>query len=125
LGESILFLCLAVATCFYLGPILGATLLGIVYHVRGLALSWIIESREKLLRSQTLALAIGLQGLVRGGLVLSSAFESLAHETPLPLGKQISKVSFEFRRGRPLIEALNAVRAKLRLDAFSLLAELP
>ncbi len=110
------------ATWNYLGMFLGLTLLGIAYHLRGLGLAWIVETRERLLRSQTLGLTSALQGLVQGGMGLAPAVELLARETPSPLGTQINRISTEFRRGRPLIEAVSAVREAMRIDAFSLLS---
>lgn len=105
----------------YMGLFLGLTVIAVLYHVRGLLLSWIIEGRERTLRSQTLSFTTGLQGLVRGGLSLSQAVDLIARETPAPLGIQVARVATDFRRGRPLVESLNDVRSTLRLDAFSLL----
>lgn len=120
-GEAIVVAVLTWATMIYLGWILGITLMCITYHLRGLVLAWVIETRERLLRSQTLRLTTALQGLVQGGMTLAPAVEALARETPAPLGTQINRISTEFRRGRPLMESLNEVRETLRLDAFSLL----
>jgi len=119
--EAVLLVGLVWLGWGYTGFVLGMTLLAIGYHLRGIILAWIIESRERLLRRQTLSLTTGLQGLVRGGLGLAQSIDALARETPLPLGMQLARVANDYRRGRPLIEALNAVRSSLRLDAFSLL----
>jgi tight adherence protein B len=120
-GESIMVGLLVWGTLVYMGWILGLTVICIAYHLRGLLLAWVIESRERMLRSQTLSFTSALQGLVRGGMTLAPAVETLSRETPAPLGTQINRISTEFRRGRPLMESLNEARETLRLDAFSLL----
>lgn len=121
IGESLVVGFLIWSTLAYMGLILGFTVMAIVYHLRALILAWVIETRERMLRSQTLSFTTALQGLVQGGMTLAPAVEALARETPAPLGKQVSRVSTEFRRGRPLMESLSEVRETLRLDAFSLL----
>lgn len=120
-GEAIVVGVLIWATLVYVGWILGFTLMCIAYHLRGLVLALVIETRERRLRSQTLSLTTALQGLVQGGMTLAPAVETLARETPAPLGTQINRISTEFRRGRPLMESLSEARETLRLDAFSLL----
>ena len=60
-------------------------------------------------------------GLTRGGLSLAQAFDTIAQETPKPLGRQVTRIANEHRRGRPLVDAIDAVREQLRIDAFSLL----
>ncbi len=120
--ETLTFGLLLWSAWNYLGLFLGITLMGISYHLRGMVLAWLVERQERLLRSQTLGLTSALQGLVQGGMGLAPAVELLARETPAPLGTQINRISTEFRRGRPLAEALSAVREAMRIDAFSLLA---
>ncbi|MDX1930542.1 MAG: type II secretion system F family protein [Pirellulaceae bacterium] len=105
----------------YLEPVLTVTVFAISLHLRGLIFDWIIETRERLLRSQTLSFTTGLMGLTRGGLSLSQAFDTIAQESSLPLGKFVKRIANENQRGRPLVEAIDAVRSQLRLDAFSLL----
>ncbi|WP_442508556.1 type II secretion system F family protein [Novipirellula sp. SH528] len=105
----------------YMGTVLAVTVFGISVHLRTLIFSWLVESRERLLRSQTSAFTAGLMSLTRSGLSLSQAFDSVAGEMPMPLGRQVQRIAMEHRRGRPLAESIDAVRTQLRLDAFSLL----
>jgi tight adherence protein B len=119
--ESFALAVLIWGTFAYAGLILGGTLIAIAYHIRSLALSMILERRERVLRQQTLSFATGLSGLVRGGLGLVPAIDTLIRETPAPLGTEIGKIIRDYHRGRPLIESIDAVRSSLRLDSFSLL----
>jgi len=105
----------------YMGFVLSLAVFAIVLHLRSLIFSWMIESRERLLRSQTLGFTTGIMGLTRGGLNLSQAFETIATETAKPLGNLVIRIANDHRRGRPLAEAIDAVRVQLRLDSFSLL----
>lgn len=105
----------------YAEPVLTVTLLGICLHLRGLIFDWIIETRERLLRRQTLSFTTGLMGLTRGGLSLAQAFDNIAFESDLPMRQYVGRIANEHRRGRPLAEAIDAVRTQLRLDSFSLL----
>jgi len=119
--EVLTMLFLLWASYVYMGVVLGATLFAISIHFRTLILAWIIETRERLLRVQTLSFTVGLMGLTRGGLSLSQAFDKISSDTPKPLGIQVQRIAMEHRRGRPLAEAIDAVRAELCLDSFSLL----
>lgn len=121
LVELLLLSALAWSTSVYLGLVLGGTLLAIGVHLRALVLSWLIEYRERVLRSQTLAFTSGLQGLVRGGLGLTQSIEAMVQGTPAPLGREISRIAGDYRRGRPLVESLQDVRSRIQLDAFSLM----
>jgi tight adherence protein B len=109
------------ATWNHLGIVLGLTVFAVGYHLRALALEWVVHSRERLLRSQTLSITSALQGLVQGGMGLAPAVELLARQTPAPLGLEIRRIAIEFKHGRPLMDAVGDVREKLQLDAFSLL----
>ncbi len=120
--ETTLAAILILTSWSYAGPILGATLLVVAFHLRGWLLKWMIDRRERMLRAQTLELTLGLEGLVRGGMNLSTAVETLTREIPAPLGKLVEKIANDFQRGRPLTDAINAIRNSLRLDDFSLLA---
>lgn len=119
--DSAVIVALVWLTLRYTGAVLGCSLGAIYFHLRLLILAWLIEKRQRILRSQVLGFSTGLQGLMQGGLGLAAAVETLARQTPAPLGVQIRRVAIEFRHGRPLAEALNAARQTLRLDAFALL----
>jgi len=119
--EVTAIVCLIWFGYVYMGIVLASVVFGISVHLRTLVFEWIVESRERLLRSQTLAFTASLMSLIRSGLSLSQAFETAANEMPMPLGRQVQRIAMEHRRGRPLAESIDAVRTQLRLDAFSLL----
>lgn len=105
----------------YMETVLALTVLGISFHLRTLVFEWIVETRERLLQSQTLAFTASLTRLTSTGLNLSQALETVAIEIPLPLGRQVQRIAMEHRHGLPLAESIDTVRTQLRLDSFSLL----
>jgi tight adherence protein B len=119
--EVVTLMALTYFAVIYLEIVLALTIFGILFHLRSLLFEWLIESRERLLRAQTLSFTTGLMGLSRGGLGLAQAFDTMTIETPMPLRRQVIRITNEHRRGRPLEEAIDSVRVRLRLDAFSLL----
>jgi tight adherence protein B len=98
------------------------TLAFIGIHLRSQVIRTIVERREATLRGQVLKFTNGLDAYTRSGMGLAEAIESTARETDAPLGVFVNRISRDARRGRPLVEALNAVRSSMRLEPFSLLA---
>jgi tight adherence protein B len=119
--ETMLAVSLLISSVSYLGVFLGGVLMAVMFHARAMILTWIIDKRERLLRQQTLSLAVGLHGLAQSGQNISDSIQEMATETPAPLGKQIARVASNYRLGRPLNESIAEARSILRMDAFSLL----
>lgn len=110
-----------VASWQVLGLLLGATVIGISIHLRGWVLSWIVDRQEQLMRRQIMDFTNKLDGLQGAARTLPQSFESLAMDTPAPLGKYVANIVLEDKRGRPLAEALAAAAQKMKLEEFSLL----
>lgn len=103
------------------GWFLGGAFLLIFFHLRSLFLDAVIQIRERRLRQQVNRFSGELSHLAYGGLSLPDALSDAASRTPRPLGPFVRRIVVEHRRGRPLREAIDSIRAGLQLDAFSLL----
>ncbi len=85
-------------------------------------LDFLIRRRTKILRDQLAAASVGVGNAVKAGLSLAQGIETVCNETPQPLATEFERIVFEFNRGRPLKEALEQVRQRLQLEAFTLFA---
>lgn len=85
-------------------------------------LDYLIRKRSRLLRDQLVGVTVGVGNAVKAGLSLAQAIESVCEETAEPLVSELRRIVFEFERGRPLGEAIDQVRRRLDLEAFTLLA---
>lgn len=85
-------------------------------------LDLLIRRRTKLLRDQLVNASVGIGNAVKAGLSLAQGIETICDETPDPLAAEFRRIVFEFDRGRPLKEALEQVRLRLQLEAFTLFA---
>lgn len=86
------------------------------------ALSWLIERRERLLRSQVCDAASVVAGALAAGDAPAIAVEDATRRTPQPLQKFLARITADYRRGVPLEEALATTERTLALDSFSLVS---
>lgn len=115
------------AVCILLGPVLRMYPLavlgaGLVYVAPRHVLDWLVLRRSRLLANQMVGAATGLANSVRAGLSIAQGLEALAAEVPRPLGNEFRRIAFEYQRGRPIREAIEQLRHRLQLEAFTLFA---
>lgn len=121
LSEVGILMVVAYLAIHVIGWFLGGAVLLIFFHARSLILDAIIQIRERQFRQQINQFAGDLSHLAHGGLSLHEALADAASRTPLPLGPFVRRIVVEHRRGRPLRDSIDSIRAGLQLDAFSLL----
>jgi Flp pilus assembly protein TadB len=92
----------------------------LVYVAPHYVLTYFVEGRATLLRDQMATAAIGVANAVRAGLGFADGLETVAKDSPAPLADEFKTVVREFKNGRPLKDALEAVRQRLQLDPFTL-----
>ncbi|HEV8066801.1 MAG TPA: type II secretion system F family protein [Planctomycetaceae bacterium] len=93
-----------------------------IYIAPRYILAALIRRREKLLRDQMVPAARGLANAVKAGLSLAQALECICDEVSEPLVSELRRIVYEYQRGRPLVDAIDEVRRRLDLEAFSLFA---
>jgi len=81
-----------------------------------------VKRRRNLLRDQMVGATVALANATRAGLALAQGLEAAAAETPEPLRSEFRQVVNEYRRGRPLPEAIAAAKRRLGLESFTLFA---
>ena len=94
----------------------------IVYVAPRYILDHLLRKRARLLRDQLVGSAVALANSVRAGLSVAQGLETVAQETPQPLKAELDRTVFEYEHGRPLKEALDAMRTRLKLEEFTLFA---
>ena len=94
----------------------------IVYVAPRYILDYLIRSRAQLLRDQLVGSAAALANAVKAGLSIAQGLETVAAETPQPLKAEFDRIVFEYQHGRPLKEAIDAMRTRLNLEEFTLFA---
>ena len=76
--------------------------------------------RQTLMRDQMVGAALALGSTIRAGMSLPQGLAMTARDTALPLAASLHRVVADFNRGRPLHQALQSMRERLRLDSFTL-----
>ena len=97
-------------------------LTAMVYAAPRYILAYFVERRKTLLRDQMVGATMGLANTVKAGLSLAQGLASICEEVPEPLVSELRRIVFEYQRGRPLREAIEEVRRRLDIDAFTLFA---
>lgn len=112
-----------VIVAFVLGmPPVSIAAVYLVYVAPRIILDFMIRRRRALLRDQMVAATIALANTSRAGLSLAQGLETVGKETPEPLATEILRVVREYKRGRPLSDALRAAKERLNIDSFTLFA---
>jgi tight adherence protein B len=103
-------------------PPVAVVSVGLIYLAPRHILDFLICRRERILRHQLVAATVAMGNAVKAGLSLAQAIENVSRETPLPLRNELTRIVRDFERGRPLKEAIEQVRGRLQLEAFTLFA---
>jgi Flp pilus assembly protein TadB len=93
-----------------------------VYIAPRMILAHLIERRKRMLRDQMVQACQALANTTRAGLSLAQGLETVAEESPQPLASELRRIVYEYRRGRPLAEAIRDTKQRLRLESFSTFA---
>lgn len=101
-------------------PPLACVYAGLVYVAPRIIMDYLIRRQSQLLRAQLVPAALGVGNAVKAGLSLAQSLQTISEETPQPLAGVLRRIVFEFERGRPLKEAMENVRDRLKLEPFSL-----
>lgn len=83
-------------------------------------LAWQIRKQRCLMRDQMVGCTRSLANSVRAGQSLMQALESVTQDAPHPLAHELQRVVGEYQHGRPIAEALQDAKRRLRIDSFSL-----
>ncbi|NLS97913.1 MAG: hypothetical protein GXX96_37720 [Planctomycetaceae bacterium] len=103
-------------------PPLAAFAAFLVYVAPRYVLDHLIRRRSRLLRDQLVGAAVALANAVKAGLSIAQGLETVSAEAPQPLKTELQRIVFEYQRGRPLKEAIEALRVRLELEEFNLFA---
>lgn len=118
-GLSLVAVFILVAFIFGMPPVAIAAVY-LVYVAPRITLDFMIRKRRSLLRDQLVAATVALANTSRAGLSLSQGLETVANETPEPLAAELRRIVRQYRRGRPLAEAIRAAKERLKIDSFTL-----
>ena len=94
----------------------------LIYVAPRYILDHLIRRRARLLRDQLVGSAVALANAVRAGLSIAQGLETVAAEAPQPLKAEFDRIVFDYQHGRPLKEAIEAMRTRLDLEEFTLFA---
>jgi tight adherence protein B len=94
----------------------------VVYVAPRYIVDFLVRRRARRLRDQLVGSAIALANAVKAGLAIAQGLETVAAETPQPLKAELDRLVFEYQHGRPLREAIEAMRTRLQLEEFTLFA---
>ncbi len=116
-----------IGSVFFLWAVCGmfpvALMTGVmVYVAPRYILHYLVERRRTLIRDQMVSATMGLANAVKAGLSLPQGLTSICEEVPEPLVSELRRIEFEYHRGRPLRDAIEEVRQRLDIDAFTLFA---
>ncbi len=95
---------------------------GIVYATPRHALDFLLRRRARLLRDQLVTATTRLGNAVKAGLSIAQGIDAVAQDTPAPLSAELKRITHDYNHGRPLREAIDAVRQRLNLEEFTLFA---
>jgi tight adherence protein B len=111
------------ATIVLLGPIMPPVALGLaalIYSLPRLILGVVVRRRSIQLRDQIVEASVTLANSARSGMSLAQGIKLVASEAPEPLAYEFRRISNDYERGKPLLEALRDTQMRLRLDSFTL-----
>lgn len=94
----------------------------IIYTAPRHILHLLILRQERLLRDQLVSATTRLGNAVKAGLSIAQGIDTVTEDTPPPLSRELSRIANDYQRGRPLREAIAAVRQRLNLEDFTLFA---
>ncbi|QDV22321.1 type II secretion system F family protein [Aureliella helgolandensis] len=100
--------------------LIGVATTGLLLAAPRWILDWRIQRRRELLRDQMVQCAVALANSVRAGQSLSDGLETVSDELPQPLALELKQIVAEYHHGRPLAEALQEAKRRLKIDSFSL-----
>jgi tight adherence protein B len=103
-------------------PPLAVVAAGLLYMAPRHVLDYVVLRRKQVLSDQMVTAAVAIGNAVKAGLSIAQAIENVSRQIPLPLGSELTRIAVQFERGRPLKEAIEEVRHRLRLEAFTLFA---
>jgi len=87
---------------------------------------WIMDEmvrrRSSKLRDQMVGACVAMANASRAGLGMASALESISREIDPPLGTELAKVVSDYQFSKPLSEAINDAKGRIRTDSFTLFA---
>ena len=94
----------------------------LIYVAPRLILNSLLRRRQALLRDQMVGACVTLANTTRAGLSLGQGLASVAAESPQPLKYELQRIVHQFQGGRPLADAINEAKMRLKLDSFTLFA---
>ena len=83
-------------------------------------LDYRIDQRRRRLRDQLVRGATALANTSRAGMSLIQGIETVADETPEPLGTELQRLVREYRAGRPIADVLRETQRRLSIESFTL-----
>jgi len=107
---------------FYEMKLFSLLALAVVYVAPEHVMRFLINRRRTILRDQLVPAIQGLANAAQAGLTLHQGLVEIHRDTPQPLNAEIARILADFRRGRPLSEAIEEVRQRLSLESFTLFA---
>jgi tight adherence protein B len=120
-GTALVVTALLFTVVFRMLPVAVAAVY-LVYVAPRFIIEYLIARRRRLLRDQMVGVSIGLANAVKAGLALPMGLEAITADVQEPLLTELRRITFEWKRGRPLAEALLQVKERLKLDSFTLFA---
>ena len=91
------------------------------HKVGPLAVEWWASARRKKISEQAASAARMLAGQVRVGMALGEALAAVARDTPDPLGVILRRTTAQLDQGKDVREVLADLKAKVQVDAVSLM----
>jgi tight adherence protein B len=120
-GISIVASFLILTFVFGMLPIALAVLILLIIAPRWI-LKFMIARRRRKLRDQLVGGTTSLANACRAGLSLAQGLETVSHEVPQPLARELQRIVNEYQHGRSLAEAITTTKERLKLDSFTLFA---
>lgn len=94
----------------------------LIYVSPRLILNSKVRARQAMLRDQLVSGCITLANATRAGLSLAQGLQSTLEEIRDPLRSELQRIVHEFNSGRPLAEAIQDAKGRLKLDSFTIFA---
>jgi tight adherence protein B len=85
-----------------------------------LTMQAVVFRRERLIEDQLVTVARSLSNAVRAGLSIPQGLTGILTEASQPLQGILTEVVYQYERGRPLRDALDECRCRLKLEPFTL-----
>ena len=106
--------------CVIRMPPIAAALAWLLYVAPKYILNYMIRTRKTVLRDQMVSAGSAMANAVKAGLSLANGLGTVAENGPKPIANEFRRIVWRFNKGEPLRQAMEHVRQRLRLDAFSL-----